>query len=59
MDCIVHGVSKGWTRLSNIHFHKKETTHQAKEFLGITNDLRTDSLEDVIGGNYRISSKKE
>ena len=22
MDCIVHGVSKSWTRLSNLHFHK-------------------------------------
>ena len=21
MDCIVHGVSKSWTLLSNIHFH--------------------------------------
>ena len=21
MDCIVHGVAKGWTRLSDFHFH--------------------------------------
>ena len=21
MDCIVHGVTKSWTRLSNFHFH--------------------------------------
>ena len=21
MDCIVHGVSKSWTRLSDFHFH--------------------------------------
>ena len=21
MDCIVHGVIKSWTRLSNFHFH--------------------------------------
>ena len=21
MDCIVHGVTKSWTRLSNLHFH--------------------------------------
>ena len=21
MDCIVHGVAKSWTRLSNFHFH--------------------------------------
>ena len=21
MDCIVHGVSKSWTRLSSFHFH--------------------------------------
>ena len=54
MDCLDHGVSKSWTRLSNFHFHRKETTHEAKEFLGTTNDLRTDSLEDVTEGNYRI-----
>ena len=22
MDCIVHGVAKSWTRLSDFHFHK-------------------------------------
>ena len=22
MDCIVHGVTKSWTRLSDFHFHK-------------------------------------
>ena len=22
MDCLVHGVAKSWTRLSNFHFHK-------------------------------------
>ena len=21
MDCVVHGVSKSWTQLSNFHFH--------------------------------------
>ena len=21
MDCIVHGMAKGWTRLSDLHFH--------------------------------------
>ena len=21
MDCIVHGISKSWTRLSDFHFH--------------------------------------
>ena len=24
MDCIVHGVTKSWTRLSNLHFHFQE-----------------------------------
>ena len=29
MDCKVHGVAKGWTRLSNFHFHrfKREGAH--------------------------------
>ena len=30
MDCIVHGVEKSWTRLSNFHFHfQEETSYQA------------------------------
>ena len=24
MDCIVHGVAKNWTRLSDFHFHSTE-----------------------------------
>ena len=24
MDCIVHGVAKSWTQLSNFHFHALE-----------------------------------
>ena len=26
MDCLVHGVAKSWTLLSDFHFHDKETT---------------------------------
>ena len=25
MDCIVHGVAKSWTRLSDLHFHLTST----------------------------------
>ena len=26
MDCIVHGVAKSWTRLSDFHFHSHQLT---------------------------------
>ena len=32
MDCIVHGVAKNWTRVSNFHFHaleKEMATHSS------------------------------
>ena len=24
MDCIVHGVAKSWTQLSDLHFHRRK-----------------------------------
>ena len=29
MDCIVHGVTKSWTQLSDFHFHWKLTSPRA------------------------------
>ena len=31
MDCIVHGVTKSWTRLSHFHFHSSHIEQSTKE----------------------------
>ena len=35
MDCIVHGVAKSWTRLSDVHFHVVGKTIKRKAMLSI------------------------
>ena len=35
MDCIVHGVAKSWTRLSDVHFHIVGKTIKRKAMLSI------------------------
>ena len=35
MDCIVHGITKSWTRLRNFHFHFSLSGIQG-EFIGLT-----------------------
>ena len=34
MDCIVHGVAKSWTQVSNFHFHFPKTELRLSFFFG-------------------------
>ena len=50
MDCIVHGVAKSWTRLSDFHLKKKEILTCGTIWVG---------LEDIILSEISQSSKKK
>ena len=41
MDCIVHGVAKGQTQLSDFHFHNKEILRQCPA-VGASKDAEKD-----------------
>ena len=45
MDCVVHGVAKSWTQLSNFHFHTS-LTGQEKErrHLFLSGDIQSESF---------------
>ena len=38
MDCIVHAVTKSWTRLSDFHFHFQRIKHGARTRTYLEND---------------------
>ena len=40
MDCIVHGVSKSWTQLSDFHFHKLLNGEEKNQYLSSTVIIR-------------------
>ena len=50
MDCIVHGVAKSWTRLSDFHLKKKEILTCGTIWVG---------LKDIILSEISQSSKKK
>ena len=49
MDCIVHGVTKSWTRLSNFHFHTIHTiTYKWNAFHAVLGcNLKNDRMISV------------
>ena len=53
MDCIVHGVAKSQTRLSDFHFHCKAKAQCVKCLVTLTINVNN----DCINGNVIIKGK--
>ena len=56
MDCIVHGVAKSWTRLSNVHFHFQHgQTRLWAELLQLDVYYVTSDLRGEVGPSKRTN----
>jgi len=60
MDCIVHGVAKSQTQLSDFHFHNKEILRQCPA-VGTTKDAEKDREKKTRQeeGSFKEQQKQE
>ena len=59
MDCIVHGISKSWTQLSDLHTHTHTHTHTMKSPGAFYTEKEKLILKFIIQGTLNSKSNFE